>query len=444
MKTLWGEGEKKVSKQVFDWTQSFSFDFVLFPYDVMGSIAHIQMLCKCGIITKKEEKILTLAFKSILNDYNSGNLKIIKEFEDVHSCVQFLVEEKVGNVAKKIHTARSRNDQISLDTRLYCRDTINKIINSMEKLINIIAKTGADNKDIIIPGYTHLQHAQPVFLSHHLNSYIEMLGRDIWRFKDALKRVNILPLGSCAIAGTSLNIDRAFVAKKLGFDSISKNSMDAVSDRDFVIELLSGCAIAGMHLSRICEDIILWNTQEFGWVVLDDSVVTGSSMMPHKKNPDVLELIRGKTGILYGNLVQMLTLMKGLPMTYNRDMQEDKPPLFSSIQTIEKSVSVLGLVFSLIGFNREKIKQSLLDEELYATDIAEYLVKKGVSFRDAHRAVGNLMVYVKNKETSVSKLSKEELKKIHPELNMDIMNLLNPQTSVALRKSFGGTGQKMD
>ncbi len=444
MKTLWGEGEKKVSKQVFDWTQSFSFDFVLFPYDVMGSIAHIQMLCKCGIITKKEEKILTLAFKSILNDYNSGNLKIIKEFEDVHSCVQFLVEEKVGNVAKKIHTARSRNDQISLDTRLYCRDTINKIINSMEKLINIIAKTGADNKDIIIPGYTHLQHAQPVFLSHHLNSYIEMLGRDIWRFKDALKRVNILPLGSCAIAGTSLNIDRAFVAKKLGFDSISKNSMDAVSDRDFVIELLSGCAIAGMHLSRICEDIILWNTQEFGWVVLDDSVVTGSSMMPHKKNPDVLELIRGKTGILYGNLVQMLTLMKGLPMTYNRDMQEDKPPLFSSIQTIEKSVSVLGLVFSLIGFNREKIKQSLLDEELYATDIAEYLVKKGVSFRDAHRAVGNLMVYVKNKGTSVSKLSKEELKKIHPELNMDIINLLNPQTSVALKKSFGGTGQKMD
>jgi argininosuccinate lyase len=444
LKKLWGgRFKKEISKEVFEFTKSISFDSVLLPYDVKGSVAHIQMLCKVGIITKKECSILLRAFGQILNDFNSGNLKITEDFEDIHSYVQFLMQEKVGNLAKKIHTARSRNDQVSLDVRLYCRDVLYRIIDLIEQVQKTVAKLGLDNKDIIIPGFTHLQHAQPVLLAHHLHSYIEMLERDSLRFKNTLERVNVLPLGSGAIAGTSLGIDREFVAKKLGFNSVSKNSMDAVSDRDFIIEILSNCAITGMHLSRFCEDIILWNTQEFGWVVLNDSISTGSSMMPNKKNPDVFELIRGKTGRLYGNLINILTVMKSLPSTYNRDMQEDKEPLFDSIGTIEGSLNVLNVVLSSIGFDRGKIAKSLSDEELYATDIAEYLVKKGIAFRDAHEIVGKLISYAKQKKVKISELKPEELKKIHPKIDRDVINLLNCEVSVDSKTSYEGTNRQM-
>jgi argininosuccinate lyase len=366
-------------------------DIVLAEYDVLGSIAHARMLGKCGIIPLKDSKAIIAGLNSVLKDLKHGTLKVDVKAEDVHTLVQNVLEKKIGKPAKKLHTARSRNDQVSLDTRMYCRDFIKKVsalIADLDKSLDAFAKK---NKDIKVPGYTHMQHAQPVRLKDYIGAYQEMLRRDDQRFREIYKRVDLLPLGSCALAGTSLGIDRKYVARQLGFSGLCTNTLDAVSDRDFVIEILSAVALLGMHLSRLAEDLIIWTTSEFDFIQISEGFCTGSSMMPQKKNPDVLELIRGNTGRLYGNLVSLLVTMKGLPLTYNRDMQLDKPVLFDSLNIISAQLDVLSKLVRNIKVNKAAIDRQLKDPGLYATLAAEDLVKKGVAFQEAHRVVGQML-----------------------------------------------------
>lgn len=439
-KKMWGgRFNKGMDKSVLAFTSSIDVDKELATHDCQGSIAHAKMLGKTGIISAKESNAIVKGLKSILKSLEKGTFRIDRGFEDIHSNIQHALHKKIGKAADKLHTARSRNDQVVNDTRMYCKDKIKALIKKTASLQGVILGAAKKYSGFVIPGYTHLEHAQPVLLSHIFLAYIEMLERDKARLFDAGKRVDVLVLGSGALGGTTLPIDRKYVKKLLGFKEISRNSMDAVGGRDFIAEILSVLSVISMHLSRIAEDLILYGTKEFGFVEIDERFCTGSSLMPQKKNPDVLELIRGRASQVYSNLISVLGMLKGLPLSYNRDMQLDKEPLFNSIEIIDEELGLLGGIFESIKINKEKALLSLKDEAIFATDIAEYLVKKGVSFRKAHDITGRLVKYCEKNKKNISELTVERLKDFSHFFEKDIFAGLNAESSVRLKKSIGST-----
>lgn len=439
-KKLWGgRFSKKMGKEVLSFTSSIDIDKELAIYDCLGSIAHAKMLGKTKIIKPEDAKTIVKGLESILKALKKGTFKIDRGFEDIHSNIQFALKRKIGDTADKLHTARSRNDQVANDTRMYCKDKIDRLIKSTTLLQGSILGAAKKCFPYVIPGYTHLEHAQPVLFSHILLAYLEMLQRDKERLFDARKRIDILVLGSAALTGTTLPIDRNHVKKLLGFKAISKNSVDAVSDRDFIVEFLGVLSIMSMHLSRISEDLIIYGTKEFGLVKIDERYCTGSSIMPQKKNPDVLELVRGRTSQIYGSLISVLGMLKGLPLSYNRDMQLDKEPLFNSIETVNEELKLLAGLFKSIKVNTKKAALTFKDESIFATDIAEYLVKKGVSFRKAHDITGKLVKYCEKNKKNISELKPAVLKKFSRFLEKDVLANLNPESSVRLKKSLGST-----
>lgn len=436
---LWsGRFEKNTSQLVDAFQNSIKFDWRMYKQDIKGSIAHARMLGSKGIIAQEDAELIIDGLSEILEDIESGNVEFKEEAEDIHMNIESLLIQKIGDAGKKLHTGRSRNDQVVLDLRMYLKKEMDEIIHLIRELCALLLKKAEENLDIIIAGYTHMQKAQPITLAHHLMAYFHMLCRDMERFYDCHKRTDIMPLGSGALAGTAYDLDREMVARELNFGSISQNSMDAVADRDFVIEFISCCSIIMMHLSRFCEELILWNSHEFGYIELDDSMATGSSIMPQKKNPDVAELIRGKTGRVYGDLVAMLTIMKALPMAYNKDMQEDKEAAFDAADTVKACINVFIPMFDTIAFKKEKIQEKLKDGFLNATDAADYLVGKGVAFRDAHEAVGNMINYcIKNKKT-LEDLSLEEFKTFNSCFQADIYQYIKMENCVIRRNTVGG------
>lgn len=442
MKKLWsGRFREGTSKVVESFTESISFDRRLWRYDIDGSIAHAKMLAKQGIISKEDSEKIISGLKEIANEIETGKFRFRRDLEDIHMNIEAALTKKIGNTGKKLHTARSRNDQAALDLRLYLRDEIRQIIAAITSLQTKLLEVADKHISHIMPGYTHMQRAQPVLLSHHLLAYFEMLERDKGRLKDALKRVNVLPLGSCALAGTSLPVDREYVAGLLGFEGVSSNSIDAVSDRDFAVEFLSGVSMLMMHFSRMSEELVLWSTEEFSFIELPDAFTTGSSIMPQKKNPDVAELIRGKTGRVYGGLVSVLTTMKGLPMAYNRDMQEDKVPVFDAADTVDACLNILNEMVPNIRFNRKRMYDTALEGYSAATDIAEYLVKKGMPFREAHETTGKIVLYCIENRVRLDEMKLKDFKKYSALINGDIYKYLTAEGSVNAKTSKGGTSQ---
>ncbi len=439
MKKPWsGRFKEHTASSVEEFTESISFDRRLARYDVLGSLAHAEMLMRQGIISEPDGKKIIKGLRDILRDIEHGRFDFKKDLEDIHMNIEYGLTKKIGESGARLHTARSRNDQVATDLRLYLRDEVTELIKLLKNLINIFIKIAEKNQHIIMPGYTHLQQAQPVLLSHHLLAYAWMFLRDIERFRENLRRINVMPLGACALAGTSLPTDRDFVARKLGFTSLSLNSMDAVSDRDFCLEFLFNCSVLMMHLSRLSEELILWSGSEFNFIELPDAYTTGSSIMPQKKNPDVLELIRGRTGRVYGNLISLLTVMKGLPLTYNRDMQEDKEPLFDTADTLRSSLSILSEMLPLIKFNRDTMYRAS-GSFCLATDIAEYLVKKGLPFRKAHEITGKIVRYCIEKGKELHELTVEEFKRFSALIESDIFKILSPEGSIKAKRSKGST-----
>ncbi len=443
-KKLWGTRfANKTSSLTDKFTSSIAFDKRLACYDVLGSIAHAKMLGRQGIILKADALSIVKGLNAILKDLKNSKFKFDLEAEDIHSNIQEALFKKIGKAAFKLHTARSRNDQIALDIKMYVRDEIDNLAVLIEGLQKAILKLARKNIKVIIPGYTHLQVAQCVLLAHHLLSYVEGAERDKQRLFDAKDRLDAMPLGACAFSGTGLAIDRGYVAKELGFKKLTANSIDSVSDRDFIIETLAALSILSVHLSRMAEDLILWSTREFNFINIDFSFCTGSSIMPHKKNPDILELIRGSVGRIQGDLSSVLILMKGLPSSYNRDLQLDKPPLFDAVDTLKGMLEIFTPLLGSISFKKEEIAAKLSDEALFSVDIVEYLIKKGVSYRQAHDIVGKMVRGCLDKGRKISGLSLAELKKYSPKLGIDVKKILNAQASVGLKQSFGGTQPKL-
>jgi len=440
MKKPWsGRFTHKTSGLVESFTESISFDKRLWRHDIRGSIAHAKMLAKQGIITAREAAAIEKGLLEIAAEIEAGKFRFRNELEDIHMNIEAELARKIGPAGKKLHTARSRNDQVALDIRLYLREETEDIISRILQLQKTLLTIAEKHIDTIMPGYTHLQRAQPVLLSHHLLAYLEMIERDKGRFMDSLKRLNVLPLGACALAGTTLPTDRAFVAKELGFKTASANSIDTVSDRDFAVEFLSCACICIMHLSRFAEELVLWSTEEFGFIEISDAFTTGSSIMPQKKNPDVAELVRGKTGRIYGNLMSLLTLMKGLPLSYNRDMQEDKIPLFDTVDTLKACLEVMNAMLPGMTFNKQRMAATAGQGYSTATDIAEYLVKKGVPFREAHEITGKIVLDCIKKKIELHEISLKELKSFSPVIGKDVFPTLDPAASVRARSSYGGT-----
>lgn len=436
---LWGSRfSKELNEDVNDFNSSLPFDKILYKYDIKGSIAHATMLCHQGIISENEKDEIIAGLNEILAEIESGKLQFDYNFEDIHSFIEANLVKKIGQTGKKVHTSRSRNDQVALDIRLYLKDEIKEIQKLILNLIKTLMDFSNNHLETIMPGYTHLQRAQAVTLAHYLGAYIEMFKRDKERLDDTYKRVNVLPLGAGALAGSPYNIKRNLVAEYLGFDSICLNSMDAVSDRDFIIESLSCLAMVMTHLSRISEEIIMWSSFEFKFVELDDSYSTGSSIMPQKKNPDILELIRGKTGRVYGSLTSILTTMKSLPLAYNKDMQEDKEPLFDGIKTVKNCLKILPNVIKTMKVNKEKMLQAAKEGFLNATDVADYLTKKGLPFRDSHNVAGKLVSYCINSKKTLDELSIDEFKKESGLFEEDIYSAIDIKNSVISKKEIGG------
>jgi len=430
--------KKGVDKSVEKYVASIPFDWRLYKHDIAGSMAHARMLANQGLISKKDAELIIRGLVAIREEIEQGKLEFKLELEDIHMNIESRLLEKIGDVAGKLHTARSRNDQIALDLRLFVKEVIGETVSKLKHFQLALLDLAEANKSVIMPGYTHLQQAQPVLFAHHLLAYFEMLQRDVTRFQDCLKRTDVLPLGSGALAGVGYSIDRDFVAKKLEFSELSRNSLDAVSDRDFVIEYEATAAITMMHVSRLAEEIVLWSSEEFSFVELDEAYATSSSIMPQKKNPDVVELARGKTGRVYGNLLGLLTVMKGLPLAYNRDMQEDKEGLFD---TVDKLLTTLGVFAGLIKglkINADRMRQVMSDSYLLATDVADYLVSKGLSFRQAHTIVGELVQYAISKSKSFQELSLDEYRNFSPLFADDVYGI-TLDTSVAARNVVGGT-----
>ena len=440
MKKPWaGRFREKTSKIVESFTESISFDHRLWRYDIEGSIAHAKMLGKQGIIPKEDSEKIINGLRDIAHEIESGKFRFRKDLEDIHMNIEAALIKKIGDAGGKLHTARSRNDQVALDLRLYLRAETREILSLIKKFQKTLLNIATKHLNSLMPGYTHMQRAQPVLLSHHLLAYVEMLQRDIERLKDASKRINLLPLGSCAIAGTALPINRVYVAKLLGFEGISQNSIDAVSDRDFAIEFLSDTALLIMHLSRLAEELILWSAEEFRFIELPDAYTTGSSIMPQKKNPDVAELIRGKTGRVYGNLLSLLTVMKGLPLSYNRDLQEDKLPVFDTVDTVKSCLIILNEMLPVTRFNTKRMHKTAGNAYSTATDIAEYLVKKGTPFRKAHEITGKIVLYCIEKKKRFEDLTLKELNTFSNLITSDIYSCLKAEESVRNKKSLGGT-----
>ena len=440
MKKPWaGRFSEKTSRVVESFTESVSFDHHLWKYDIEGSIAHANMLVKQGFISKEDSEKIIKGLEEIAKEIETGKFRFRKELEDIHMNIEAALIRKTGDAGRKLHTARSRNDQVALDLRLYLRAETKEILLLIKKFQMILLRIAIKYLHVVMPGYTHLQRAQPVLLSHHLLAYVEMLQRDVERFHDGLKRTNLLPLGSCALAGTTFPIDRIYVAKLLGFDGISENSIDAVSDRDFAIEFLSDASLLIMHLSRLAEELILWSSEEFRFIEFPDAFTTGSSIMPQKKNPDVAELIRGKTGRVYGNLLSLLTTMKGLPLSYNRDLQEDKQPVFDTVDTIKSCLTVLNKMLPGITFNAKRMYETAGDAYSTATDMAEYLVKRGVPFRKSHEITGKIVLHCMKKGKKLEELTLKELNTFSPLIRNDIYSCLTAEESVKNKKSRGST-----
>lgn len=444
MKKPWsGRFKEKTADIVEQYTESISFDRRLWKYDIEGSIAHAKMLARQRIIAKKDADKIIKGLREIYQEIKDGKFKFKEELEDIHMNIEAALIEKIGEIGGRLHTARSRNDQVALDIRLYLREEVREIISLLKGLETTLVELADKYLGIVMPGYTHLQRAQPVLLSHHLMAYAHMFDRDRERYVDSIKRINILPLGSCAMAGTTLPIDRHYVAGLLGFDSVSENSMDSVSDRDFLIEFLSCSSIVMMHISRLAEELILWSSEEFSFIELPDSFTTGSSIMPQKKNPDVAELMRGKTGRVYGNLMSLLTTMKGLPLTYNRDMQEDKEPVFDTADTIKITIKTLNEMLPEIRFKEDRLKETSGEAFSTATDIAEYLVKKGVPFRNAHEITGKIVRYCIEKDKMLPELTLSEYRSFYRKIDNDIYRFIKVEESINAKNSYGGTSQKM-
>jgi len=420
-------------------TASIPFDRRLYRQDIEGSVAHARMLCRQGIISREEEEAIVQGLKEIGREIEAGKFAFKPEDEDIHMAIEKALIKKIGSAGEKLHTGRSRNDQVALDMRLYVRGEMERTIGLVRDLRLKLVEIAEREKDTIMPGYTHLQKAQPVLLAHYLLAFEAMFARDEERLRDAWERVNVMPLGAGALAGSGLPLDRKYVAELLDFPRITQNSMDTVSDRDFVAEYIFACALIMMHLSRICEDFIIWSTSEFGYLEIADSFATGSSLMPQKKNPDVAELIRGKTGRVYGHLISLLTVLKGLPMTYNRDLQEDKEALFDAVDTTLSSLQVFIAMLGHIKFNREKMAEEAAKGFTTATDLVEYLVLKGLPFREAHGVVGKLVAYCLKEKRSFADLSLQEWKKVSEKFGPEIKKMLTPRASIERKKTLGST-----
>jgi argininosuccinate lyase len=438
MESLRGRFKKDTNKVVANYTASIPVDHRLYRHDIAGSMAHARMLAKQGIISEKEAELIIMGLVSIREEIEQGKFQFKLELEDIHMNIEAHLIEKIGEVGGKLHTARSRNDQVALDLRLFCKEAIVQTTNGLRELESALLDVAEANKDVIMPGYTHLQRAQPVLLAHHLLAYFEMLERDVNRFKDCLRRTNVMPLGSGALAGVPYPTDRSFLAQQLGFDQVSQNSIDAVSDRDFVIEYQAAASIAMMHLSRMGEEFVLWSSEEFGFIEIDDAYATGSSIMPQKKNPDVAELARGKTGRVYGNLLGILATMKALPLSYNRDLQEDKEGLFDTIDTLLATLEVFAGMLKTLTVNSERAYQAAARGYSTATDLADYLVKRGMPFRQAHGVVGKLVSYANDQGKDLGQLDIVEYQQFSDLFGADLREI-SVETSVAARNVVGGT-----
>ena len=443
-KKVWGgRFEENINELVDRFNASISFDRRLYSHDIEGSMAHCRMLAKQKIISEDDASSIISGLAEIKREMDRGKFPADEEHEDIHSLVEKALIEKVGTLGEKMHTGRSRNDQVALDTRIYVKEVVLRVIELIKEMQISLLELAENNVDLIMPGYTHLQPAQPVLVAHHLLAYVEMLKRDRTRFNECLERANVLPLGSAALAGTTFDLDRYMVAEELGFSSISENSMDAVSDRDFVLDYLYASSVLMMHLSRLSEEMIIWSSQEFAFVHLPDAFCTGSSIMPQKKNPDVMELIRGKTGRVYGHLMSLLTTMKGLPLTYNKDMQEDKEALFDTVDTVEQCLTVLTLLLKEVSFNGDTMKRATDKGYLMATDLADYLVRKGMTFRKAHEAVGKVVLFAIEQDRDLKDLSLKELKSFTRLITKDVYDWLDPSSAIKRRNLPGGTGAEV-
>ncbi len=430
--------QKDADKKAEAYTASIPFDQRLYKEDIAGSIAHARALAKAGIISEKEAELIIMGLSSIREEIERGEFQFKPELEDIHMNIEARLFDKIGEVAGKLHTARSRNDQIALDLRLFAKEAISETIARLKELQRALLDSAEENLDVILPGYTHLQHAQPVLLAHHLLAYFQMLQRDVERFRDCLERSDVLPLGSGALAGVTYAIDRPFLAQELGFSRISENSIDAVSDRDFIVEYQAAAAMTMMHLSRLAEEIVLWSSSEFGFAELDDAYATGSSIMPQKKNPDVAELARGKTGRVYGNLMGILTTLKALPLSYNRDLQEDKEGFFDTVDTLLSTLDVFAGMVRTLRVHGDRTREAAAEGYILATDIADYLVRKGVPFRQAHTIVAELVRYAMEQGKTFPQLSLDEYNRFSPLFDQDVRSI-TLESSLAARNLPGGT-----
>lgn len=441
MKMWAGRFKKELNKDVNDFNSSIKIDHIMYESDILGSIAHANMLQEQGIINNEEGLSIIITLEEILKDLNKGILEFDIEAEDIHMFIEAELTKRIGDVGKKLHTARSRNDQIALDIRMHLKNEIENTKKLLKKLIETIIKIAIENTKTIMPGYTHLQRAQPVTFAHHILAYSNMFLRDIDRLNDCYKRTNYMPLGACALAGTTYNTNRNSVASKLGFSSVTLNSMDSVSDRDFVIELANSIALIMMHLSRFSEEIILWCSWEFKFIELDDSYSTGSSIMPQKKNPDIAELVRGKTGRCYGNLISLLTMMKGLPLSYNKDMQEDKEAIFDSVDTVKTCLSIFDSMIDTMKINKENMLNAAKKGYINATDVADYLVTKGLPFRDAYKISGTIVSKCIEMSISLEEYSLENYQQFSSLFKEDLFNFISLENSLSKRTSFGGPAE---
>jgi len=436
---LWGgRFQKETDRLVEDFHSSISFDQRLYQYDIKGSIAHARMLGKVGIISPREALTIVQGLEEVLSDIEAGRVEFSVGAEDIHMNVEQLLTAKVGEVGKKLHTARSRNDQVALDIRMYIKDEIDQVIVMLRKLQVSLLNLAEKHLDTVMPGYTHLQRAQPVTLAHHLLAYCQMFRRDEDRLTDCRRRADVMPLGAGALAGTTFPLDRGYVAEQLDFAAITGNSLDAVSDRDFAVEFTAAASLIMVHLSRFCEEIILWSSAEFAFVDLDDAYSTGSSMMPQKKNPDVAELIRGKSGRVFGDLQALLSMLKGLPLAYNKDMQEDKEALFDAVDTVKKCLLVFSPMVETMRMKGDRMAEAARGGFTNATDLADYLVRKGVPFREAHEVVGKAVFYCLEKGQALDQLSLEEYKKINPLVEEDVYAAISIARCVEARNVTGG------
>ena len=437
---LWkGRFSKEATSSSDEFNASIPFDQRMYEEDITGSIAHARMLGKQGIISADEADLIIKTLGEILEDIEAGKIEFSIEGEDIHMSIETILTERIGQTGKKLHTARSRNDQVAVDLRMCLRKETALIEEKLAELMQTLKELAEAHQETVMPGYTHLQRAQPVTLAYHLLAYYQMFGRDRERFADGLKRINRLPLGSGALAGTTYNTDRQFLADELGFDSVLPNGMDAVADRDFAIEFLNCCSICMMHLSRFCEELILWSSVEFGFVEIDDAYATGSSIMPQKKNPDMAELIRGKSGRVYGDLMALLTVCKGLPMAYNKDLQEDKEPVFDAADTVKNSLGIFTEMISTMAVRKDSMSKAAKYGYMNATDAADYLVGKGIPFRDCHEIIGRMVLYAIGEGKALDELTMEEFKSFSDAFGEDIYDAISIENCIRAKKSEGST-----